>query len=169
MISNEVQEVKAGTDGISFTVEWKPEEDPDLSFLGKFTDESKEWNISRAHNKFVHDLTKEEKWEADNWGRQREYGYFEPVGGGEKPSSKLFKKFAMQDYDRIKAYNQGEWCMYGCVVTAFFRGIEVGYASCWGYESDMGESEANQVEKELISEARIQARTKLAELKEFLK
>jgi len=74
------------------------------------------------------------------------YRYFKPYAGGEKPGTPEYKKYAMQDFERMEAHNNDHWCFIGIIATAeivtengTIQRIHSG--GLWGIESDSGEEE----------------------------
>jgi len=74
-------------------------------------------------------------------------------------------KYFIEDCRQLERYGI-DWYERGCIVKASLNGIQLGYASCWGYDSTMSESEDDEVEKELIWEATEDAKKALALMKE---
>jgi hypothetical protein len=84
-----------------------------------------------------------------------------------------------RDFDRyskrqIAAFNRGEWCYVGVVVTAEYishhegripQYSEVGSASLWGIESDSDEGYFSEVARELAEEALAMARATVAAIR----
>lgn len=98
------------------------EENPDLSFLGKYSNTLEPDGIDRQ--------------ERGDRGRN-EYRYFN-VGSGDSA-------YIDQDYERMEAYNRGEWRMTGVMVKAIVTArneagdwVEKEFLShgLWGVESD---------------------------------
>lgn len=85
------------------------------------------------------------------WERNS-YEFFVPYAGGEKPGSEHFVKYAIQDYDRITGLERGHWCFMGCTITLSVDGIELGYDSVYGIESDCGDEYITEIESEEIAE-----------------
>lgn len=110
----------------------------------------------------------EEKWLATGvWAEdlhtrnRREYRYFKPYAGGIDPleNKEEWIKCALQDYDRYEAYNRGDWCMMGVVVSLDLPdcptcGPRTVSDSLWGIESDSDE----EYIEDLIAECMAQAK-----------
>lgn len=151
---------------VSVSVRWEPDDDPDLSYLGKYTDQHVEGAIDR---KALGDAT------------DREYQYFvsanhsvfrsedwSHVSGQDK--KKVIKKhgslknavraYAMEDYRRMEAYNRGEWAMEGCVVTARLGSLKA-ESSLWGVESDAGKKYRDEIEQDQINSALAELQKKI--------
>ena len=83
--------------------------DPDMSWLGEYTDTPSPWAIVRAEGEYLADLGED----YDLPARGREYRFFVPYAGGETPGSADYKTYGMQDYGRCEDYNRGGWCFVG--------------------------------------------------------
>jgi len=124
--------------------------DPDLSWLGEYT--SSPTNDS-------HPVAIDRKARGDH--RQGEYTFFHgganySVGGKFCDPVAEGLAYVEQDYQRMEAYNRGEWWMVGVIATAVLE-TEAGpieeVASLWGIESDSDEDFFVEVEKEQMGEA----------------
>lgn len=62
--------------------------------------------------------------------------------------------------DRFIGLNRYDWCYVGIVANVYYKGKEVGHASCWGYESD---------DPELRTYYREQAHQALADARTFIR
>ena len=82
----------------------------------------------------------------------REHRYFESDNYPDFDEQNA--KYLTDDYKRMCDYNDGDWCMYGCIVTIKLDGNEVGEASLWGIESDSDDDYFEEVEEDLISQAK---------------
>ena len=124
------------------TLKIEVDDNPDLSYLGEYSDTPAERHIDR-----------QERGDKEDG----EYRYFN-LGYGDP-------EYLEQDYERAEAYNRGEWYMFGIIAK-----VEVSYerddykrletlssGGLWGIESDSGT---------YIREA---AKQQLAELEEHLK
>jgi hypothetical protein len=74
-------------------------------------------------------------------------------------------RYIIQDVKELEDYNNNQWYMRGCIVTASLNGIELGSSSLWGLSSTMTESEDEDVVKDLTAEATEQAEENLKMLK----
>lgn len=72
-------------------------------------------------------------------------------------------KAAAEDFARLKAWCNDEWCWVGVVLEVERADVTLGRASLWGIESDAGDY-FNTIAGELLSEALDAARAKLTEL-----
>ncbi len=132
--------------------------DPDYSWLGKYCD----FRQPRTKDeKLVHRATglildhrgvwRDEKGriaaEPEDTGDWRNYHYtFHSNGHGSV-------KYAYRDHRRMEDLNNGGWWFIGIVVSVELDGAEIGYASCYGYESDSGEEYFEEEERGLGFEA----------------
>lgn len=146
-------------DGFTVEVEWKVDECPDLSHLGEYGSQFREWSVDRQDGTlYGEDEDGEPIALATDRrrGSAREYRYWHaPIDIAytiDEVAQDELIKYILQDYDRIEDYNQDGWCMMGCVVTVSAAGVEVGHGSCWGIESDAGDY-ADVIEANCIAEA----------------
>lgn len=110
---------------------------PDLSFLGEYSNEPAEGAIETG-------LTD-----------GRHYPYFNPQPGMEE--------YAKEDYERMKAYNRGDWMMVGVIASIKWDGRMLGSGSLWGVEYAFKvEDYHNEFMRDVVSEAIAEARTFLA-------
>lgn len=118
---------------IKVWTESRTEDQPDLSHLGEYTnDGSKAGAIAR-----------------ENCG-SREYRFFVPAMTGEETGN---LESPRQDFERMEAYNRGDWCMIGICAKA--EVVLTGNAvqtihsgGLWGVESDSGDEYLNTVKEE---------------------
>jgi len=153
-------------DGFDIVAKIRPDEDPDLSWLGTYTDSLPAGEAGRDYI----DREKEGDWTS------REYRYFVPgnsyaeavsslVKMGYTPigAKRMAKRYVHQDYQRCEDYNRGGWSMTYVSVTASREGVELGRASLGGIESDAGDY-ITDTALELVGEAVKEAETTLEEL-----
>jgi hypothetical protein len=113
--------------------EHKPDESPDLSYLGEYTPSHGSEYIDRQ--------------DRGDMGRN-EYRYWIPTN----PDS------AEQDYERMEAYNRGDWGCIGIIAKAEVQFSEsstiqtVRSGGLWGIESDSGKDYLESVENEELSQ-----------------
>src|SRR6266550_3975171 len=102
------------------------DEDPDTSWLGKYSDtRTSELSIDRAHDLDCFANTGAEEQEdcpciGDEWNR-REYRYFNPSFNYVDKSGRALpentpdevRKYVRQDYERMESLNRGNWCFIG--------------------------------------------------------
>ena len=136
-----------------YAVEVKQEHDPDpdLSWFGEYssspgvdaidrdktgdrahTREYRYWNPAITLGEHYRDLHSAGYAKADAWLKALEY--------------------RERDYNRMERHCRGDWAMVGIVATARVSGMECGFASLWGIESDSGDY-IDEVAFELASEA----------------
>jgi hypothetical protein len=118
--------------------------DPDLSYLGKYSNEYEKWAISRI---VEHDWSK------------GEYEYFIPTN----PPQRLYReervrewKNCMEAYKRMESINAGKICMLGIRAEAeiTIQGIiqTIRSGGLWGIESDSDQQYFDQVHSEQLTE-----------------
>jgi hypothetical protein len=134
------------------TIKREFDEDPDTSHLGEYTDELAEWNIVCSERAYVRNLP--EDFECPPKGR--EYRAFKPYAGGEKPGSKAYQKYGLQDFDRMQALVNGHWYYFGVYAVAEVRmpsGIlqTIRSGGLWGIESDAGREVVDSTIKEELA------------------
>lgn len=95
---------------------------------------------------------------------RNDYQYIETCNYQLKNLTAEDYKYVIQDTKRLESYGY-DWYMQGCIVTANLEGIELGQASCWGYETDMDEDYRKEVIDDLTYEAVTEAKKALAQLK----
>jgi len=90
---------------------------------------------------------------------RREFNYFLPYAGGEKPGSENYQKYGKQDFDRMESLNNGNWCFIGIIAKAkivtengTIQTIRSG--GLWGIESDSDKSYIAEIEQEQLAELR---------------
>ena len=124
------------------TTKWEPDCDPDLSWIGEYSNTLEKGGIDRE--------------ERGDMGRH-EYRFFNPQPG--------LEEYVEQEYERMQAYNRGEWWMEGCVVTVSCGGVTAS-DSLWGIESDREENDTRTFERDIRREAFHHWREQVAELKQ---
>ena len=153
--------------GFTVKIEWIVDECPDLSFLGEYGSQFREWSVDRQNGILYGEDYDEEggpmalATDQYRWGHGEYRYWYAPMdlcySTTDTPDRAELIKYILQDYDRIEDYNRGGWHMTGCVVTVSAAGVEVGHGSCWGIESGTGDY-ADEIERECIDEAMHQAR-----------
>jgi hypothetical protein len=136
------------------------DDDPDLSWLGEYTEKLTDGVIVRHFGKFYQDLTEEEIEEIP--GRSNEYRGFIPADSGEKPDSPNYKKYALENYSRMEDINNGNVGFYGisaeAKVLTQYPGSDhwlintLSSGGLWGIESDSDPSYFEEIEKEQLEE-----------------
>jgi hypothetical protein len=154
---------KPRIDSIRIVVE--DDESPDTSYLGVYQDEEQDGVIVVEEGRFLSDLQAEDP-EYSPPERGRDYRFFLPVAGDEKPGTKEYAEYGMQDFEHMQGLNRGDWAYVGVWAEATVsypvgnrgdRRLEVlRSGGLWGIESDS---------KEYIKET---AKDELADLKEHL-
>ena len=143
----------------SVTIKKLYDESPDTSYIGEFTDTLEEGVIIRATGEY-YNPSQEDQEIPD---RGRECRFFKPYAGGEKPGSKDYEKYGLQDYKRMEALNQGDFCFLGIraeAVTArstdgkTWKMDKITSGGLWGIESDSGDSYLLEEAKSQLNELR---------------
>jgi hypothetical protein len=133
--------------------------DSDTSFLGEFTDDfepgvmlASTWDFPRYHFGEPQGIPE----------RGRHYRFFKPYAGGEKPGSRLYRKYAKQDAERMRGLCNNLWAFVGVQATATVS-YPIGNGSArletlrsgglWGIESDAG-SYLKEVAQEELADLR---------------
>jgi len=134
--------------------------DPDLSFLGEYTDDLQPGVIVRDLGEFYEKLPA--VMERDTDGRfmgkgapevpskGREYRGFIPYAGGEKPGTRAFYRYGMKDFERIQQLEREYFSFIGIRAEAVvqypiagnpgsFRLETLTSGGLWGIESDSGD------------------------------
>ena len=147
---------------VELTVRTVEDADPDLSWLGEYSDyrEPKTENQKLYHRGSGLVLDHHGIWrnrhgwieaapEGERYGR--DYGYIWCDNGH------VELKYAIQDAKRLEDYGYNWYCV-GIVATVRLAGAEIGYAACFGFESDSGEEylmeEARNIAHEALAEAK---------------
>lgn len=131
--------------------------DSGISDLGEYTDDCENGVIVCKFGKFWEQLTQEELDNVPNKGR--EFRCFRPANSSEEPiGSEDYCKYGLQDYQRVRDLDRGEWCYLGVYATAQ---IVVGDTvqtikspGLWGVESDSGEDYLKLVADEELAALR---------------
>jgi len=123
----------------SVKVCWRIDEDPDLSFLGKFTDVESEHAIERF---------------PDGGGDLRVCRYFVPGLTAEESGDPGSPR---RDCERMEAFVRGDWCMVGGwaqaeVVTPSGVSHTVRSGGLWGIESDSGDGYYEETAREQLED-----------------
>lgn len=145
---------------------------PDTSWLGKYTDELEPGIIVRTLGEFYEKLPAPMERDTDGRfcrkgepddipARGREYRGFKPYAGGEKPGSRHFYRYGMQDFKRMEGLNNGDWCFIGIQAKAIvrhpiagnsFRLDDLSSGGLWGIESDSGQSYLKSVAEDELAD-----------------
>mgnify|MGYP001598130070 CR=1 FL=1 len=118
------------------------DENPDISWIGEFTDKADPWNIVREgefSGQYIADLPEG----AELPSKGREYRFFTPSAGGETPGSENYKANGLQDWERMEMLCRGDFCFVGVIAKSEIRvfGVSqfVSSGGLWGIESDSGD------------------------------
>lgn len=134
------------------------DENPEISWLGKFQDNLDPGVIVIRDNDFFENLEKDENYELPEKGR--DYRFFNPCGGDEKPGTPDYEKYGMQDYERIKQLERGDFCFIGIMAEAVVsypiennsrRIQKFTSGGLWGIETDAGDY-IKEVEQEQLDD-----------------
>jgi hypothetical protein len=154
----------------SVAIRLKIDENPLFDYYGKYTDELGPGVIVVAYKEFYEKLPAPMERDVDGRfyakgvpdlpDRGREYRGFKPEAGGEKPGTKDFYKYGMQDFKRMQAYNRQEWCQLGVIAEATVALIHKDHKSfktfespgIWGIESDGGKDYFKEVAEEQLEQ-----------------
>lgn len=126
----------------SFVRDIMPDDDPDLSHLGEYSNQP----TDKAH-------TVDRKVKGDWHEGSREYRYFIVANSASETGNRLS---VSQDYKRMEDYNKGYWAMTGIRATVRLdvpseRGTvlqTIKSPGLWGVESDAGEEYIESVYQE---------------------
>ena len=131
---------------LSVTVVKIPDDDPDLSHLGEYS--------NKPDPRYSIDRKQRGDWERGT------FQYFNPSSDYDGSGIDELRQYTDEDYKRMEAYNNGEWYMVG--VKAFakvhqlggtvIQGMESG--GLWGVESDSGEDYFKELAQEQLRELR---------------
>ena len=136
-----------------------PDYNADDSELGEFTDTPAPGHIVRGnHPVFVEDWPENLEFPT----RRHEYIFFIPPDSGNEIGTEDYRKCALQDYQRMEAYQRGEWGYIGISVASWV-GIETNnitvladniVSSLFQIESDCQQMDLDEVVDELKEEQR---------------
>lgn len=154
-------------EGFTVRVRFDYDTDPDLSYIGEFSDTPEAGAI---------DHHEQGRWLGRSWRGDR---YFNPTNYSsalkyyqetEKLSEEEAKaradREAMQDYNRLVGYYTDEWSMLTMVVTVYLNGVMLGDSSLGGVDSDSGSAHFLEIYEEQLHEAMVEARKTLDKLVE---
>ena len=144
----------------SIKIEWLVDEFSDASYIGEYTDNYDPTSfvaVGEHAGELAGHVPDDELPE-----KCREYRYFKPVAGDEKPATDKrtrYYKYGLQDFKQMDGLNRGDWCFLGCIAKAVIK-TDAGRietltsGGLWGIESEMDEAYKTQVENEQIEELR---------------
>lgn len=164
MDTKQFKQTDAGAAGVlridKVTVKWLCDESPDTSWLGEYSNESTPGaiiNVGEHTGKFLYELGDDDY--LPKCGRN--YRYFIPYAGGEKPGSKDFETYAKQDFARMEGLERGNWGFQGCIAKAELsypigqgsRRLEtVSSGGLWDIESDSDKEYLRSIEDEQLAD-----------------
>ena len=137
----------------SITVRTFYDTDADTSYIGKFTDDADDWNLDRASGEYIKLLSEDYQLPQ----RGREYRFFRPSAGGEKPGTKNYQKYGKQDLKRMESLCRNDWCHVGIRATAEIVANSVIQTiqspGLWGIEltSSSDENYLNEIRQEELN------------------
>lgn len=156
----EGEAVRWSADGCDFAAWHEQDEGPDLSYLGTW---ERRWTMRGDRKPSEH----AEQWfspqQSEPVIRQDDNGCWTHTGMSRGVLGAMIRAQVMADQRRLEAYDNGDWCSVGVIVTCARAGVVLGRASLWGIESDAGTYFAEVVD-ELAREARDEADAILAKL-----
>jgi hypothetical protein len=131
---------------LSVRIEHQPDDSPDTSTLGEYTDSPSDWAIVRQEGEYLANLkgdacdrckggtaTPEDCEEGDICpdcdgkghlpydppsASRREYRFFVPYAGGEQQGTADYQKYGKQDYARMEGLVRGDWSYIGVIAKA---------------------------------------------------
>lgn len=132
---------------LAVTVIKLPDEDPDLSWLGAYSD--------TPDPRFA--IDRKERGDM----QRNEFRYFNPSRNYDGEGIDNLKKYTEQDYKRMELYNAGEWKMIGIkawasVQLGTFVVQKITSMGLWGIESDAGAVHFTSVSGDQLDELRVE-------------
>lgn len=149
-------------EGWIIQVESKHDDCPDTSYLGTYTESPQGWYVDRKTGSLYHNDKCIRREIAGNDFERGQYQYWIYPWENDKPTI----KHVMSLYKRCEEINRGDVWYVGIIVTVSFEGVELGYDSCWGIESDSDEDYINGMIHDVAAQAISAAMDKIAILKE---
>lgn len=146
-------------DGWRIDVKSEYDNSPDTSYLGEYTDNPSGWYIDRKTGNLYHDdKCIRKKITGNDWerGQYRYYVY---------PWEKGTIEAVIRDYSRLESINRGDVSFIGIIVTVHLEGVELGFDSLWGIESDSDEDYISDMIHDVAMQAIGEAMNKMASLK----
>lgn len=160
-------------DDMQITVSWDIDTWPDLSYLGKYTDDADAPGaIDRAaagyfigrdqYRYFVPAISEDEHYRGL-------ITMINPKNPAKKPYGKrtaraMARRYVLEDLARMEAYEKENWSMLVCRVLLSWKGLDIGRAALWGIESDSDYSYFVETVTDLVWEAHAEAVQTLADL-----
>jgi len=147
----------------SISIKWVEDENPDLEFIGKFTDSYEEGAIElkgASGNEYKYFVSGNHAvFDKKSWSH---------VPG--KDVQKVIRKhgslanvtrfYAREDMKRLESFYLGKWCMTGCIVSGVYGALEAS-DSLWGIESDCSDRYRKSTERDRIASVVAELRSKL--------
>lgn len=147
----------------SVFIKWVEDENPDFSFIGKWTDdwepgaiEAKNTN-GNEYKYFVsanHDVYDPKSW-SHVPGKEKQKTIRKH--GSLKNATRFY---ALEDMKRMEGYCAGKWVMTGCIVSGTYGSLRAN-DSLWGIESDCGEKYRKTIERDRIASVVSELRSKM--------
>ena len=138
----------------SISVEHEDDPYPDTSYIGEWTDKPDEWVIDRRFGGYIALLPDDYKLPS----RGREYRFFRPYAGGEKPGTTTYQEYGKHDWERMEGLERGTWSYIKIVAraTVVVNGVTQTLSSGgrWGVESDSGPECLAEIQREEMSNLR---------------
>jgi hypothetical protein len=135
-----------------------PDENPDTSRIGEYTDNFRNGVIVRRAGEFFEKLPEDYEFP----GKGREFRCFKPCAGGEEVGTKEYYEYGMQDYKRMEALNRGDWSFVSIAAEAtiltpvnctpaahLINRIHSG--GLWGIESDSDKEYLEEVKRDELA------------------
>lgn len=114
----------------------------------------KQWELNQVRR--MHTIEISGNVDFPNKGRT--YRFFKPYAGGEKPGTKEYKKYGLQDFKRMEALIAGQWGFFGTHAEAEITMTKTGVSftiqssGLWGIESDSENRYIKILAKEQLEE-----------------
>ena len=140
---------------LSIKVTHQIDPDADTSHMGRYTDEYDPFYFDRREGKMLKTLERDPGYSVPDKGR--EYRFFAPEAGGEKPGTPRYIRYGKQDLARMEGLSKGDWWYIGVIAKAQ---VQLGDSDIvqvitsgglWGVESDSGKYIEEVEEEELSS------------------
>ena len=132
-------------------VETLEDKDPDLSYLGEYTDDLRPGVWVRDADTWFEDLPAK----TNLLRTTRESRGFLPYACGKTPGTKLYRKYGKQAYRRMESYLQGDWRTIGIRASVDIPIADTTQTlrsnGVWGIESDRSRSYLQEVAREELS------------------
>lgn len=128
---------------------------PDISFIGEYTDKLKAGVIVRKYGEYFERLPED----AEIPQPSREFRGFIPYAAGKPKGTEEYYEYGLHDFKRMEELNSGNFSIVGIVASAqvkykegdHFRFEWLKSGGLWGIESDSG-SYIQEVEEEQLAD-----------------